>query len=623
MALSRIRQQPRRYTIPALAFALLAFAALVFGRWTEPARATSGGNPYVVPLVVDTNPDAEHRRDDDRRRRGRRSTSATASSAHAQTFNGTIPGPTFRLKVGDTVIVHFENDLAHATGIHWHGIELPNAIDGTPLTQNQVAPGRHVPLQVHGHAARDLLVPPAPPLVDEPGLQGPLRDRSSSTDPNETALVADGTLPPRRADRTLVLSDITVCKAPGTNDAATYDADAARGGGGAAAAAGWRRRRRPLRDRSPIDEDGDPRGAVRGRRHPEHPDRGAPARDERGPDRAHQRHERRRPRRLARRARARSLPGAQTLDVQAGQGLRLQIVNAATTRFFRLRLTDERRRHQIPLVRVGGQGGLLDDAVVEGGVRRPRFDTKYTPARSCSTRAIAPTSSRRSRPSATGVLTLWTQDFERTGGGRASRTSRPSRSCTSTSPATAPSTYTIAAGNAAALALDRAIRSRRSARRPAALLNPADVRAGEARACRQDIQLDQRAALARDQRRPRRARLPRRLHRRRRTSARRATRSVGDILELTVTNTTGAHHPFHLHGFSIQPISLTTRPARARRTPGPYTEFRDNVDIPAGYTLTLPGPPRRPRRWRTASRPAARSAAGSSTATSSSTPPTG
>ena len=59
----------------------------------------------------------------------------------------------------------------------------------------------------------------------------------------------------------------------------------------------------------------------------------------------------------------------------------------------------------------------------------------------------------------------------------------------------------------------------------------------------------------------------------------------GDTLELTVTNQTGAHHPFHLHGFSIQPLSLT------KTASPPYTwrypEFRDNVDIPAGYTLTF------------------------------------
>ena len=51
------------------------------------------------------------------------------------------------------------------------------------------------------------------------------------------------------------------------------------------------------------------------------------------------------------------------------------------------------------------------------------------------------------------------------------------------------------------------------------------------------------------------------------------------MLELTVTNMTDAHHPFHLHGFSIQPIDLT-KPASPTYT-FPYREFRDNVDVPA------------------------------------------
>jgi hypothetical protein len=54
---------------------------------------------------------------------------------------------------------------------------------------------------------------------------------------------------------------------------------------------------------------------------------------------------------------------------------------------------------------------------------------------------------------------------------------------------------------------------------------------------------------------------------------------------LTVTNATGAHHPFHLHGFSMQPISLT-------RAGNPtftwlYREFRDSINVPANYTLTF------------------------------------
>src|SRR5205085_819142 len=58
---------------------------------------------------------------------------------------------------------------------------------------------------------------------------------------------------------------------------------------------------------------------------------------------------------------------------------------------------------------------------------------------------------------------------------------------------------------------------------------------------------------------------------------------VGDTLELTTTNNTGADHPFHLHGFSIQPLDLTKLGSPTYTWA--YTEFRDNVDIPPNYTL--------------------------------------
>src|SRR6266540_1774378 len=57
-------------------------------------------------------------------------------------YDGTVPGPTLRVKRGDELRVRLVNDLAEPTTIHWHGVRLPNALDGVPqLTQPMVAPG--------------------------------------------------------------------------------------------------------------------------------------------------------------------------------------------------------------------------------------------------------------------------------------------------------------------------------------------------------------------------------------------------------------------------------------------------------------------------------------------------
>ncbi len=57
-------------------------------------------------------------------------------------YNGQVPGPVFRVKKGDTVRVHFENRLPQATTVHWHGVRVPNAMDGVPgVTQPPVQPG--------------------------------------------------------------------------------------------------------------------------------------------------------------------------------------------------------------------------------------------------------------------------------------------------------------------------------------------------------------------------------------------------------------------------------------------------------------------------------------------------
>lgn len=65
--------------------------------------------------------------------------SSTTNLNNAEVYNGAIPGPTFKLTVGDTVIVRLVNNLPYPTGIHWHGIELNNYSDGTEVTQDGAA----------------------------------------------------------------------------------------------------------------------------------------------------------------------------------------------------------------------------------------------------------------------------------------------------------------------------------------------------------------------------------------------------------------------------------------------------------------------------------------------------
>lgn len=52
-----------------------------------------------------------------------------------------VPGPTLDVNQGAEVIVHFKNELAEATTIHWHGVRVPNQYDGSDHTQTPVAPG--------------------------------------------------------------------------------------------------------------------------------------------------------------------------------------------------------------------------------------------------------------------------------------------------------------------------------------------------------------------------------------------------------------------------------------------------------------------------------------------------
>jgi FtsP/CotA-like multicopper oxidase with cupredoxin domain len=57
-------------------------------------------------------------------------------------YDGIVPGPEIRGRLGDRLRVAVENRLDEETTVHWHGLRVPNAMDGVPhLTQKPIAPG--------------------------------------------------------------------------------------------------------------------------------------------------------------------------------------------------------------------------------------------------------------------------------------------------------------------------------------------------------------------------------------------------------------------------------------------------------------------------------------------------
>lgn len=57
-------------------------------------------------------------------------------------YNGSSPGPTIEAVEGDTVRIFVTNNLNEPTSVHWHGLILPNGMDGVAgLTQKAIPPG--------------------------------------------------------------------------------------------------------------------------------------------------------------------------------------------------------------------------------------------------------------------------------------------------------------------------------------------------------------------------------------------------------------------------------------------------------------------------------------------------
>lgn len=57
-------------------------------------------------------------------------------------YNGQTPGPTIEAVEGERVRIYVENRLPEPTSVHWHGVILPNGMDGVSgLNQRRIEPG--------------------------------------------------------------------------------------------------------------------------------------------------------------------------------------------------------------------------------------------------------------------------------------------------------------------------------------------------------------------------------------------------------------------------------------------------------------------------------------------------
>jgi len=97
----------------------------------------------------------------------------------AWTYNGTVPGPMIRVIEGDKVRIILKNELPEATSIHWHGIPVPNAMDG----MTAIEPGQSFAYEFtappagtfmyHSHIAADkqVMVGLYAPFIVDPKVQ--------------------------------------------------------------------------------------------------------------------------------------------------------------------------------------------------------------------------------------------------------------------------------------------------------------------------------------------------------------------------------------------------------------------------------------------------------------------
>lgn len=149
----------------------------------------------------------------------------------AWAYNGKVPGPEIRVKEGQTLRITLVNNLPEETTTHWHGLPVPNKMDGVPyVTQKPVEPGKSFVYEFtatpsgtylyHSHVSYQLDRGLYGPLIVEPAKEprsydkeyvlmledwamvdggGPEASRMGKVNPNQGGMMGMGMMGRRRA----------------------------------------------------------------------------------------------------------------------------------------------------------------------------------------------------------------------------------------------------------------------------------------------------------------------------------------------------------------------------------------------------------------------------------------
>jgi len=496
------------------------------------------------------------------------------TGAYSGTPNG-IPVPQIVVNEGDEVIVTLTNNLAPDcaalvcdTSIHWHGIELDNDSDGTGVTQNHVKPGETYTYRFK--APRPGLFWFHPHMKPGPQTFAGMYGAFIVKDSNEASLQSAKKIPGEVSTHTIVLSDIEFDTAgatgvpPGEEGKVGYVAL-----GVAQPWAFWKdlcvgdgtitsQQQAACR----FMNDG-LRYLVNGR----HP--------------------------FIYSGSTGSLDDIPTISATSGEGIRLRLINTATNRYFRLSVEGNGTDNN--LYRIGGEGGFLEKVRREGGILG-NWDTKYdkgeivVPASGRADVVIVPTGNFGD------IITITDLDYDRGGPRLGAVTGEPLK------PA-GPLLHiriTGSSSNPFSISEGQDVLGTGGVENikmiPTASLDvlsappqKTDGSGSESGSTNSTIILEgiETGKLAIngvqghfEDSGPDYTQIPHQG----------ATRYAygGDVLELTVRNDTGGqHHPFHLHGFSFQPVRVLDNDSGNTLYSYDYQEFQDVIDVFDGQSVVF------------------------------------